>query len=383
MISTLRDQLAQAASDIGSDLLPPPLSVLVRRARHRRARHAAGLAVVAVLLAGGTATVLGTADHPSRSRLGPADGVPAVPRGSFELRQVLEAGPAAPSTATALEAPYTAQAYADLGCARPATGVQGTRPTSGQVTACSVDGLEKYVLGDAAVTESDIASTAVFEEPTGGHWVVIVGFNPAGTRRLLTLTAAAVGKRIAVVVDGLVRLAPSVPAAATDTSLRIPAADQTEAVVLAGALLAAHGVPSPRPCLGGCPQPARPPFAVSVTVDGHALPPLHQPLSLHAGKQVNLQVTVSVPPGWLVTRVVIGAAGDSYGVGPAGLEGFDTILIDSHAFLAGTHTYAVTWDPTRLGHRNLVSAIYFQRPELAVPSASTAEEINIGSFTVT
>ncbi|SDH83068.1 Peptidase family M48 [Actinokineospora alba] len=85
------------------------------------------------------------------------------------------------------------------------------------LTACSVDGKEKYALGPVELTSDDVVSVEPGVTETGGGELT-VKFTEAGTQRWADLTGRHVGKQLAILAGGRVLTAPIVHEAMnTDT----------------------------------------------------------------------------------------------------------------------------------------------------------------------
>jgi preprotein translocase subunit SecD len=90
------------------------------------------------------------------------------------------------------------------------------------IAACDKDGGIKYLLEPAAVVGTDvktasasILSTGGTTNVTTGAWAVDVQFTGSGQAKFTNLTAATIGKQVAIVLDGVVQSAPT-------TNERIP-----------------------------------------------------------------------------------------------------------------------------------------------------------------
>jgi preprotein translocase subunit SecD len=107
--------------------------------------------------------------------------------------------------------PYSPQALAALDCgdknARRA--VVDDDPTK-QIVACSEDGSEKYHLDVAKVVGTDVKTATAQRDQQLGDWQIIVKFTGKGQNRWTDLTAATVGKQVAVALDAVVISAPNI-----------------------------------------------------------------------------------------------------------------------------------------------------------------------------
>ena len=83
-------------------------------------------------------------------------------------------------------------------------------PADATPTACSQDGTEQYRLGPAKVVGTDIEGAAAQRDQQLGQWQVIVHFTASGQRKWTALTRETVGKRLAMVLDGVVISAPTI-----------------------------------------------------------------------------------------------------------------------------------------------------------------------------
>jgi preprotein translocase subunit SecD len=106
---------------------------------------------------------------------------------------------------------YTPQALAALDCTnekarRSVVDDDATKP----IVACSEDGTEKYQLDVAKVVGLDVKTAAAQRDQTLGAWQIIVKFTGKGQNKWTDLTAATVGKRVAVALDAVVISAPTI-----------------------------------------------------------------------------------------------------------------------------------------------------------------------------
>ena len=78
----------------------------------------------------------------------------------------------------------------------------------------------KFDLDPAVISADDVARARANEIPSG-EWVVLVKLNEAGAGKLGVLTAEAIGRQVAAVVDGLVVAAPVVQERVTSGDVQI------------------------------------------------------------------------------------------------------------------------------------------------------------------
>jgi preprotein translocase subunit SecD len=107
--------------------------------------------------------------------------------------------------------PYTPQNLAELDCSKAANraGSSDDNPDA-QIVACSEDGSEKYQLDVAKVRGNDVKGASATRDQTIGAWQVVVSFTGKGQNKFTDLTAATVGKQVAIVLDGVVISAPTI-----------------------------------------------------------------------------------------------------------------------------------------------------------------------------
>lgn len=127
---------------------------------------------------------------------------------------------AAPATATPADAsPPTpgaatdplAGAFAALDCSQPANrqGNSSVDKPTDETVACDRDGKAKYLLAPATVVGTDVKGATARLDPAGtNQWQVGVTFTGGGQKKFTDLTAATVGKQVAIVLDGVVISAP-------------------------------------------------------------------------------------------------------------------------------------------------------------------------------
>jgi preprotein translocase subunit SecD len=107
--------------------------------------------------------------------------------------------------------PYTPQALLALDCSRPENRRGGADDNpNAQIIACSEDGSEKYHLDVAKVVGTDVKGATAQQDQQLGAWQVIVSFTGKGQNKFTDLTAATIGKRVAIALDGVVISAPTI-----------------------------------------------------------------------------------------------------------------------------------------------------------------------------
>ena len=145
----------------------------------------------------------------------PASTAPAAP--DVPTPTPAAAAPATPTPADASPPPPGAAtdplavAFAALDCSQPANR-QGNssvdKPTE-EIVACDRDGKAKYLLAPATVVGTDVKGATARLDPAGtNQWQVGVTFTGSGQKKFTDLTAATVGKQVAIVLDGVVISAP-------------------------------------------------------------------------------------------------------------------------------------------------------------------------------
>ena len=112
------------------------------------------------------------------------------------------------------------------------------------------DETELRLSRDVVLDGSHVASAKVRRGLEPGTWIVSVEFTEPGSRRLADVTGANIDRRLAVVVDGAVLMAPMIrtriSGSAEITGGRA-GFDRARAEQVAGAISAASGGPSTRP----------------------------------------------------------------------------------------------------------------------------------------
>ncbi len=109
--------------------------------------------------------------------------------------------------------PATDEAFAALDCSKEENrrGVGANDKPDQQIVACDKDGSTKYKLDVAKVVGTDVkGATAARDQQGTGQWQVLVQFTSEGQEKFTDLTAATVGKQVAVVLDGVVQSAPEI-----------------------------------------------------------------------------------------------------------------------------------------------------------------------------
>jgi hypothetical protein len=133
--------------------------------------------------------------------------------GQLEFREVLQARPA-------------------TNCAVSIRALRRIRPTD-RFTACTEGGTEQLDLLPAQVLGADIAK-ATPQRDQYGQWQVVIAFTEAGQRRWTTLTGRLVGKRLAIVLDGVVITAPNIQERIDGDAQITGSFSETSAKALAG-----------------------------------------------------------------------------------------------------------------------------------------------------
>ncbi len=100
----------------------------------------------------------------------------------------------------------TPEAFEALDCSNPEARRGGVpEQPDVEIVACDQNGVTKYHLAAAKVVGTDVKGATAQLDPNGGaEWQIIVSFTGDGQRKWSDLTAATVGKKVAVVLDGLV-----------------------------------------------------------------------------------------------------------------------------------------------------------------------------------
>jgi preprotein translocase subunit SecD len=149
-------------------------------------------------------------------------------------------GSAAPSdAATAPDAPPATQeqaaaAYATLTCSGDApTAVD--RPED-YVAACGDDGAAKYLLGPSVVEGTDVTDASAGTRAGTGEWIVQLDFNTKGSAAWASYTAANIGGRVGITLDGRVISAPTINSAISGGTEISGSFDQATATELANQL---------------------------------------------------------------------------------------------------------------------------------------------------
>jgi preprotein translocase subunit SecD len=107
--------------------------------------------------------------------------------------------------------PYTPQAFAALDCSKPTARTGGSNDAPNQqIVSCSQDGQVKYHLDVAKVVGTDVKGATATTNPTTGQWEIVVSFTGEGQRKFSDLTAATLGKQVAIVLDGVTISAPTI-----------------------------------------------------------------------------------------------------------------------------------------------------------------------------
>jgi preprotein translocase subunit SecD len=142
----------------------------------------------------------------------------ATPSPSPTAKPAVAPQPSASSTASPEDdglvrtgAPYTPEALAALDCSneKARQGASDDDPNK-QIIACSKEGDEKYQLDVAKVIGTDVKTATAQRDQTTGEWQIIVKFTGKGQNKWTDLTAATVGKRVAIALDAVVISAPNI-----------------------------------------------------------------------------------------------------------------------------------------------------------------------------
>lgn len=218
-MSELRRAVDAELEAFRPDRTPPFSAVLDRRrwAAYRRAGLTVAPAVGAALLVVPVAWWAVSGGDQLVQEAGPPG---AEAEAAFSAHQVLDAAPqdAATGSIPAPATDGTGAFPADYSCGSPA---DATRPDmSGGLVVCTREGTgpaEVLRVAPAALTSSAVESARVQGGMPDGGWQLIVDLTPAGARDFQELTAAAAcaergsaGRRLALVVDGVVRSVPGI-----------------------------------------------------------------------------------------------------------------------------------------------------------------------------
>ncbi len=76
-----------------------------------------------------------------------------------------------------------------------------------------------YLHDEVVVTNSDIAQAKVIPRPGGSDFMVSVTFTPAGARKMQAATKRNIGKRMAILIDGVVVTAPVVRSVLSESAV--------------------------------------------------------------------------------------------------------------------------------------------------------------------
>src|SRR5262245_34904458 len=147
------------------------------------ARRASGILVLAIVLAG-----CGSGSESADAATG------------FQLRPVDDVVPSASPGADPAELTCDVASDEAAACL--------SEHASESVVVPGASDTDVYVLGPVVVDAEDVADAAAQREPSG--WTVLVDLTPEGSDAFASATEAAVGDRIAIVVDGRVVSAPTV-----------------------------------------------------------------------------------------------------------------------------------------------------------------------------
>ena len=83
-------------------------------------------------------------------------------------------------------------------------------PPEAMTTACSKDGTEQFRLAAAQVTGADVKTARADKDQQLGEWLVLITFTEKGQQGFTRLTRRLVGRRLAIVLDGMVVSAPNI-----------------------------------------------------------------------------------------------------------------------------------------------------------------------------
>lgn len=120
------------------------------------------------------------------------------------------AGDAAAPAAAPADADVTAK-FATLDCTNTANrqGNGSVDQPGDTIVACDRAGKAKYLLAPAKVVGTDVKGAVARLDPNGtNQWEVSVSFTGDGQKKFTDLTAATVGKQVAIVLDGVAVSAP-------------------------------------------------------------------------------------------------------------------------------------------------------------------------------
>jgi preprotein translocase subunit SecD len=157
----------------------------------------------------------------------------AAATGSATPSDGAAADPATETGAPPVTQEEAAAAYATLACG----GSQGSvdRPED-YVAACSEDGAAKYLLGPSVVEGTDVTDASAGTRAGTGEWIVQLDFNSEGSAAWASYTAANVGGRVGITLDGRVISAPTINSAISGGTEISGSFDQTTATELANQL---------------------------------------------------------------------------------------------------------------------------------------------------
>ncbi|MEY9854457.1 preprotein translocase subunit SecD [Catenulispora sp. GAS73] len=202
------------------------LKQIVTVLRVRTARMAGGSDTITS--ANGQITVTGTADQAAQLKA-------LAGQGTLLLRPVLGDKTPLPTPSGAAEK-KAEDAFGALDC----TWSDPTKPLAAAgdyLAACaqssgSYVGIQKYLMGPAAVSGKDVSSVQASQ--SNGTWEVDISLDDAGASAMATLSAtAAAGQdsdgtnRFAIVLDDVVYEAPTVTSTITDGQLQLSGTNQT------------------------------------------------------------------------------------------------------------------------------------------------------------
>ena len=108
-----------------------------------------------------------------------------------------------------------------------------------QVVACDGTSTTKYLLGPASLGGADVESVTATADKTAGDWRITIAFTDSGQQRWTALTRMALGKQVALVLDGDVVSAPAIESMTTGDAVISGNFAESEATTLAALL--GHG----------------------------------------------------------------------------------------------------------------------------------------------
>ena len=111
------------------------------------------------------------------------------------------------------------------------------KPSPGLKEVKGFDGEKLYLHNEVILTNSDIAEAKVVPQPGGAKYEILITFTPAAARKIYAFTEKNIGKRMAVLIDGEVVIAPYINEA-TGEAAKIDAFTKEEAErIVAGIMI--------------------------------------------------------------------------------------------------------------------------------------------------